>query len=64
MVYVAVFINQGVLKGLEVFTDPKDAEQQAEKWRKKSNPDKDVVQVLEREIKIDLARRFPHLARD
>jgi len=62
MVYVAVFINQGALEGLEVFTDREDAEQQAEEWRKK--PDGGVVDVLEREIKIDLARRFPHLLRD
>jgi len=62
MVYVAVFINQGVLEGLEVFTDREDAEQQADEWRKKG--DEGVVDVLEREIKIDLARQFPHLFRD
>ena len=64
MVYVAVFIHQGVMEDLEVFTDREDAEQQADEWRKKGNPDEGVVDVLEREIKIDLARRFPHLFRD
>ena len=64
MVYVAVFIYQGALEGLEVFIDREEAELQADEWRKKGNPDEGVVDVLEREIKIDLVRQFPHIFSD
>ena len=61
--YVAVFIYGGVLEGLEVYIDEKDAEEQAEKWRTDARPEIDVVQVVKRDIHIDMVRRFPTLFR-
>ncbi len=57
MVYVAIFIYKGVLDELEVFVDRREADLQADEWRKEATPDEDVVDVLEREIIIDLATR-------
>ncbi|KKL54673.1 hypothetical protein LCGC14_2263080 [marine sediment metagenome] len=64
MMYVAVFMQKGVLEELEVYTDRVEAEKQADEWRKKSTPDEDVVDVLEREPHIDISRRYPALFRD
>lgn len=49
-VHVAVFIYQGVLNDLEVFTEPGPAQAKADEWRKDANPEEDVVDVLEKEL--------------
>lgn len=49
-VHVAIFIYRGVLNNLEVFAEPGEAEAKADEWRKDSNPDDDVVDVLERKV--------------
>jgi len=64
VIHIAIFMQKGLLEELEVFTDREEAEQQAEEWRKKSNPAEDVVDILEREPHIDISRRFPHLFKD